>query len=57
MHSNFKRVVNNNSSSGVNLTPYNRVNFGGSYVNSKMEFKELFFRSKNIMTPHIEELK
>ena len=47
MHSNFKRVINNNSSSGVNLTPYNRVNFGGRYVNSKMEFKELFFRSKN----------
>ena len=47
MHSNFKRVINNNSSSGVNLTPYSGVIFGGSHFNSKMKFKELFFRSKN----------
>ena len=47
MHSNFKRVINNNSSSGVNLTPYSGVILGGSHFNSKMEFKELFFRSKN----------
>ena len=45
----------NNSSSGVNLTPYSGVIFGGSYFNSKKEFKELFFSSKN--TPDIEELK
>ena len=37
----------NTSSSGVNLTPYSGVIFWGSYFNSKMEFKELFFRSKN----------
>ena len=35
------------SSSGVNLTPYSGVIFWGSYFNSKKEFKELFFRSKN----------
>ena len=40
----------NNSSSGVNLTPYSGVIFGGgggSYFNSKKEFTELFFKSKN----------
>ena len=36
----------NNSSSGVNLTPYSEVIFGGSYFNSKKEFKELSFWSK-----------
>ena len=39
--------IYNNSSRGVNLTPYSGVIFGGSYFNSKKEFKELFFRSKN----------
>ena len=37
----------NNSSIGVNLTPYSGVTFWGTYFNSKKEFKELFFRSKN----------
>ena len=37
----------NNSSSGVNLSPYSGVIFGGSYFNSKKEFEELFVRCKN----------
>ena len=37
----------NNSYIGVNLTPYSGVTFWGTYFNSKKEFKELFFRSKN----------
>ena len=37
----------NNSSIGVNLTPYSGVTFWTTYFNSKKEFKELFFRSKN----------
>ena len=44
--SNFPRSYNN-SSSGVNLTPYGGFIFGGSCFNSKMEFKELFLRRKN----------
>ena len=34
-------------SSWVNLTPYSGVIFFRSYFNSKKDFKELFFRSKN----------
>ena len=45
----------NDSSRGANLTLYSGVIFWGSYFNSKKEFKELFFRSKN--DPDIEELK
>ena len=45
MHGNFQGV--NNSSSGVNLTPYNEVIFWEIYFNSKKEFKELFLKSKN----------
>ena len=45
MHGNFQGV--NNSSSGVNLTPYNGVIFWEIYFNSKKEFKELFLKSKN----------
>ena len=37
----------NNSSIGVNLTPYSGVTFWRTYFNSKKEFKKLFFRSKN----------
>jgi len=36
----------NNSSSGVNLTPYSEVILGGNYFTSKKEFKELSFWSK-----------
>ena len=46
-HSNFQGVINRNSSSGVNLNSYSKAIFWGDSVNSKKEFKELFFRSKN----------
>ena len=54
VHSNFQGVIVT-PLVGANLTPYSGVIFWGSYLNSKKEFKELFFRSK--MTPDIEELK
>ena len=54
MHSNFQGVIITPEAIGVNLTPYSRVFFyfgaGGEeffFLNSKKEFKELFFRSKN----------
>ena len=46
-HSNFQGAINRNSSSGVNLNSYSEAIFWGDSVNSKKEFKELFFRSKN----------
>ena len=53
MHSNFQGVIITPLAIGVNLTPYSRVffYFGGGgeffFLNSKKEFNELFFRSKN----------
>ena len=55
MHSNFKRFINNNSSSGVNLTPYNKVNLRGVMLIPKWSLKDSFSGVK--MTPDIEELK
>ena len=37
----------NNSSGGVNFKLLTVELFGGSYFNSKKEFKELFFMNKN----------
>ena len=42
----------NNSSSGVNLTPYSGIIFFWSYFNSKKEYKELFFWRK--ISPDLE---
>ena len=48
-------TVSPHSSSGVNLTPYSGVIFGGSYFNSKKELKNSFSGVK--LTPDVEELK
>ena len=54
-HSNFQGVINNNSSSGVNLTPYSGVIFWGVILTPKGSLKNSFSGVK--VTPDIEELK
>ena len=46
VHSHFQGVIMT-PVGGVNLTPYSGAILGGSYFNSKKEFKELFLRSEN----------
>ena len=58
LHGHFQAVINN-SSGGVNLTPYSGVIFFEVILTPKRKFKELFFRSKNNprFRVNIEELK
>ena len=51
----FKELYNNDSSSGVNLTPYSGVIFWGVILTPKRSLKNSFSGVK--VTPDIEELK